>query len=240
MDTARGDGCKALFRGMTGPSELILGLSSCPRGGEASACRGAHVPGLTTGNRGSSLKPAPSGQRTGSNWTFRGTMTLPSMAVCAFALTTMFTLTGCQTAPAPEPKRDVSADMKAIEALIQQFTATCNSNDPAALAAIHDDNAIEMPPNIEGKQFIQAWLQGIFKENKVTCTLTPLETQVAGDWAYQRGNSTFIITPKSGKPMEESGKYLNIYRRQPDGSWKFYREMSNSNSPPPSATGKKK
>lgn len=130
--------------------------------------------------------------------------------------------------------------MKAIETLIEQFMAACNANDPVALAAVHDNDAIEVPANVVGKLAIQAWLEGMFKENKVTCALTPLETQVAGDWAYQRGNSTFLITPKSGKPIEESGKYLNIYRRQPDGSWKFYREISNSSNPSPGATGGQK
>jgi ketosteroid isomerase-like protein len=36
------------------------------------------------------------------------------------------------------------------------------------------------------------------------------------------------------------GKYLVIVKRQADGSWKVYREMSNMNSPPPGAAGKKK
>jgi ketosteroid isomerase-like protein len=40
--------------------------------------------------------------------------------------------------------------------------------------------------------------------------------------------------------MERSNKYLTIYRRQPDGSWKIYRDISNSNEPPPSAAAKKK
>jgi ketosteroid isomerase-like protein len=97
---------------------------------------------------------------------------------------------------------------------------------------------------VEGKQAIQAVYEARVKENAGKMTLTAvftlLETQVAGDWAYDRGNYTLTVTPKSGKPTETSGKYLTIYKRQPDGSWKIYRDISNSNNPPPSAVGKKK
>jgi len=170
-------------------------------------------------------------------------MTLRNLFSCAVALTLMLTFAGCQTAPTPEPKRDVAADTTAINALRDQVAATYNANDAAALAATYADDAIMMNPNeaaAEGRQAIQASYEAVFKENTSKLTFAPLETQVAGDWAYDRGNATITITPKSGKPMEVSGKYLVIVKRQPDGSWKVYREISNSNEPPPSAAGKKK
>lgn len=58
---------------------------------------------------------------------------------------------------------------------------------------------------------------------------TPLETQVAGDWAYERGNITETVTPKSGKPLERSLKYLAILNRQADGAWKIHLDIDNSN-----------
>ena len=76
--------------------------------------------------------------------------------------------------------------------------------------------------------------------NAVKISITPLETQVATDWAYDRGNATTTITPKSGKPSEESGKYLVIVKRQPGDMWQIYREIDNSNSPPPAAAPGKK
>jgi|WetSurMetagenome_2_1015567.scaffolds.fasta_scaffold89913_2 uncharacterized protein (TIGR02246 family) len=174
-------------------------------------------------------------------------MTLRSMLLFAFAPVLMLTFAGCQTAPQAEPERDVAADTTAIKALRDKVTAAYNSTDAAALAATYADDAIMMNPNqetVEGKQAIQASYEAMFKENAgkvaVTLVLTPLETQVAGDWAFDRGNATSTITPKSGKPMEQAGKYLVIVKRQADGSWKLHREISNMNNPPPSAAGKKK
>ena len=152
--------------------------------------------------------------------------------LCAVALALMFTFTGCQTAPQPEQKRDAAADIKAINELRSQFATAYNANDAAAAAAYFADDAILMFPNqeaIEGKQAIQAALEDFFKQNAARITHTPLETEVAGDWAYERGNITETVTPKSGKAIERSLKYLVILKRQPDGSWKIHRDMDNSN-----------
>ena len=74
-------------------------------------------------------------------------MTLYNMWLCAVALTSMLTFAGCHTAPQPEQKRDVAADIKAINALRDQFAAAYNSNDAAAVAAYYSDDAIVMLPN---------------------------------------------------------------------------------------------
>ena len=170
-------------------------------------------------------------------------MTRRNMLVCAFALTSILTFTGCQTAPTPEPKRDVAADTTAIHALIDKVSAAFNSNDAGATAATYVDDAIMMNPNqaaAEGKQAIQAAYEAIFKENVAKIVHTPLETQVAGDWAYQRGSYAQSFTPKSGKPLEDSGKFLEILKRQPDGSWKSHRLIYNSDNPAPGSAGKTK
>ncbi|MCL5005750.1 MAG: hypothetical protein M1404_04390 [Acidobacteria bacterium] len=52
---------------------------------------------------------------------------------------------------------------------------------------------------------------------------------MAGDWAYERGNITETVTPKSGKPLERSLKYLAILNRQADGAWKIHLDIDNSN-----------
>ena len=170
-------------------------------------------------------------------------MTLRNLWPCAFALTSLLMFAGCQTAPTPEPKRDVAADTTAVNALRDQYATAFNASDAAAVAATFADDGIEMIPNqaaVEGKQAIQGYYEAMFKGSSAKTAAAPLETQVAGDWAYVRGTLTATVTPKSGKPMEESGKYLFIVKRQPDGAWKIYRDISNSSEPLPSAAGTKK
>lgn len=83
--------------------------------------------------------------------------------------------------------------------------------------------------DIEDRQAIKAMFEHYFKRDAAKLKHTPLETQVAGDWAYEGGNITENVTPKSGKPIEESIKYLVTLRREPDGSWKVYRDISINN-----------
>src|SRR5262249_47503805 len=138
------------------------------------------------------------------------------------------------------------ADMKAINELRAQFTAAFNSNDPAGLAATYADDAIMMPANhavVEGKQAILAYYQAMFKQNAAKILLTPLETRVADDWAYDRANGAITVSKKSGKPIQQSPAYLVIVNRQADASWKLYRDIDSGNAPnapPPRPAGKKK
>ena len=63
-----------------------------------------------------------------------------------------------------------------------------------------------------------------------------LEVRVAGDWAFARMTYTETLTPKAGgEPTEDSGRWLVIYERQPDGAWKIYLEIWNSDRPLPGA-----
>ena len=170
-------------------------------------------------------------------------MRLRDLVPGAFALALVVTFTGCETAPKPEEKKDLSARIAAVNALRGKFVAAFNSNDAAALAALYADDAIVMPANqpvVEGKPAIKSRYEAMFKTNAVKISITPLETQVATDWAYDRGNAATTITPQSGKPSEESGKYLVIVKRQPGDMWQIYREIDNSNSPPPAAAPGKK
>ncbi len=52
--------------------------------------------------------------------------------------------------------------------------------------------------------------------------INPEEIVVAGDGAFSRGN--FIVNDAV------EGKFLTIFRRQDDGSWRIYRDAFNMNA----------
>ena len=56
---------------------------------------------------------------------------------------------------------------------------------------------------------------------------------VAGDYAIETPNSEMTVTPKGGKAMPDKGKYLTVWKKQADGSWKIYRDINNSDGPVP-------
>ena len=63
--------------------------------------------------------------------------------------------------------------------------------------------------------------------------ITNEEVQVSGDLAVARGTYAATVTPKDGgEAISIDGKYMTLLKRQPDGSWKIYRDIYNSNVPP--------
>ncbi len=141
-------------------------------------------------------------------------------------------------AVAPAPKADIQADEAAIRTLGDQAVAALNANDAAALAAFVTDDVVWMPPNEPpaiGKEAFEALFRASFDEFTFEVTIHPKdELVVAGDWAFARGTYVLVLTPKiGGEPVQESGKFLEIYQRQPDGSWKYARHIWNTDQPAP-------
>jgi ketosteroid isomerase-like protein len=53
-----------------------------------------------------------------------------------------------------------------------------------------------------------------------------------GDMVYSEGTYTMTMTnPKTKKPMTDKGKFLTVYMKQADGSWKAVADTFNSDSP---------
>jgi len=65
----------------------------------------------------------------------------------------------------------------------------------------------------------------------------------AGDVAYSYGTYASSATGPDGKPMQDKGKYVTVYRKQADGSWKAVVDTFNSDlpmTPPPAPAPQKK
>lgn len=162
--------------------------------------------------------------------------------VLGFALT----LAACQSGTQQEattPKASDQADAAAaINEVRAAYSDALNAGNAAGVAALFTDDGMAMPPNkpaAMGKDAIQSNLQARLSQYKFDVSITQAEAVAAGDWAYSRGTYTIKATPKGeGEAMENSGKYLNILQRQPDGSWKIARHIWNTDTPIPPVTQK--
>jgi uncharacterized protein (TIGR02246 family) len=126
---------------------------------------------------------------------------------------------------------------KAIEAANQRTAAAIVANDPAAMVGNYADNAIVMQPGMAAMRGPAAIVDG-FKQLSASMTVTAFDfntedVMVVGDMAVETGTYTMSITPKGGKPMDDKGKYLTVWKRQADGSWKIERDINNSDMAPP-------
>jgi ketosteroid isomerase-like protein len=165
-------------------------------------------------------------------------MRLAPLAVCALIMCAGHArISAQQAAPdAGRTKPTLEADLAAIAEFNRQYLKAINDEDIATLSSLTTEDHIMIAPGwppIVGKAANDAANGRVFQQFDIVETWTPVETVVAGDWAYQRGTFTVAATPKAGGATNRtSGHFLRIYRRQPDGAWRMIRDMFNSEQAP--------
>jgi ketosteroid isomerase-like protein len=131
---------------------------------------------------------------------------------------------------APAPK---AAD--AIRRLDAEFMKAANARNAGALVkAFYAPDAVLMPPNhaaVEGRANIQGFLQGLIDSGLTSIKLETTTIASAGNLAYGRGRYTLAMSPPGGAPVEDVGKYVVVYRREPSGAWRAVSDIFNSDRP---------
>jgi uncharacterized protein (TIGR02246 family) len=131
--------------------------------------------------------------------------------------------------------RLTASDEAAIRQALDAEMKAANAADPAAWASMYTPDAIVLRPHataVQGQEAIQQWLATLPRISNANAQ--GVEVLGYGDLAYLRGpySMTFSI-PGVASPIDEHGKFLQIYRKQSDGSWKMAREIYNSDLPLP-------
>jgi uncharacterized protein (TIGR02246 family) len=141
----------------------------------------------------------------------------------------------CQPAPPPEQAAAPPPDPAPINALRDQYAAMYNSGDVSAIGNLYTDDAVVMnnqQPAVSGKPAIQQSAEALVQQFAVNISISPADTQIAGDLAYEHGSYTISLTPKAGgAAMQNTGNYIVVLTRGADGSWKLHREIGNNNQP---------
>lgn len=147
-------------------------------------------------------------------------------------LALLFLVSTAAIGSAQAPGALTPKDVDAIRAASLAAADAAQKKDWARWLAIFSDDIVNMPPNgpaIEGRAGIEAFLRGFppFKDLKVE----PLEIQGRGDLAYVRGRYSLVLVLPGEPERREVGKFIEIWRKQADGSWKLTRDISNSDLP---------
>jgi ketosteroid isomerase-like protein len=104
--------------------------------------------------------------------------------------------------------------------------------DADALSLIYTDDAellVPEAPPIKGRAAIaQAW-RGFIGSGGNRVRVEVREVQDNGDWAFEVGS--FTASAHAGALLN-SGKYIVIWKRQSNGTWKTCRDIFNWNIPP--------
>jgi uncharacterized protein (TIGR02246 family) len=129
------------------------------------------------------------------------------------------------------------ADEAVLAGMSDTYVANMESGDVERYMSLWAEDGIQMPPDapqVYGKSNIRKVVTVVFDNFDTSMSINNEEVVVAGDWGYMRGTYILDLTPKAGgDPMHVDGKFLTVYRRQPDGTWLIVRDCFNSNVPPP-------
>ena len=129
----------------------------------------------------------------------------------------------------------MSSDREHILGLIDRFVDAYNRGDAAGLIAAFADDYVDMSegePTVRGEQAIrhtEARLLETFAKFTGRLSVDVDELEVLGDWAYDYGHLRIELHPKQGgEPAVVQRRFLEIWRRGPDGAWKAARGMDNN------------
>ncbi len=133
---------------------------------------------------------------------------------------------------------DHSADEAAIhkaDSLWSVATGSKQMND--FLSYVADDGIVgaSNAPMAKGKGEIQKLMGGFFAIPGFTVKWQANKIEVAGsgDIGYSTGTYQLSLDGPQGKPINDNGKYLTVWKKQTDGSWKVSADLFNSDIPLP-------
>ncbi len=144
-------------------------------------------------------------------------------------------LTGCATAPPPvvDHRAEAIEQIRAAEvAAIRAFGAR-NADQSASFYAADAALMMTNSHTVKGAD-IQPVLKEMMADPNFSMQFVTakVEASKSGELGYTRGAYTLTMTdPKSKKILREAGKYLTVYARQNDGSWKIVDDMTNPDAP---------
>ncbi len=127
-----------------------------------------------------------------------------------------------------------AADLAAIRSTDSAFAAAANAGDAEKIAEVYADDGALLAPNLppqKGRDAVKAFWGGFLDAYTVRFEVASDTIEGRGDLAYNQGRYRFTAVPKAkGVPgVADEGKFLEILKKQPDGSWKYVLDMYSSN-----------
>lgn len=151
--------------------------------------------------------------------------------ILAFAMTA-----ACveQTAKQPAPPPDTrKADETAIRAASAEWSKAAEAKDLDKSVSYYAEDAVYLTDKgamVNGKNSIRMVWKDVVAPGAATLTWAANYVEVArsGDIAYEYGTYKETSEAKIGKPKEEKGKYVAVWKKQRDGGWKVALDIDNT------------
>jgi ketosteroid isomerase-like protein len=132
-----------------------------------------------------------------------------------------------------------AADEAALRKLDDEWSKAAGAKDIEKTVSFYSDDAIVLVPNsplLKTKEQIRTLWTGMFSIPGFSGGWKPEKIEIArsGDLAYISGRYEINEVDPSGRPLTDTGNYLEIWRKQSDGNWKCVVDTFSSDLQPPS------
>jgi ketosteroid isomerase-like protein len=123
-------------------------------------------------------------------------------------------------------------DLTTVEKLKAELVRAFEQSDAALAASLYEPGARLLPPGagvITGEDAVRGFFAKRFAAGSDGGVLETVRMDEYGDVAVEEGR----YGRRAGERLIDSGKYLAVFHRQPDGTWRWRTDMWNSDSPSP-------
>ena len=117
-----------------------------------------------------------------------------------------------------------------------QWSKDAGAKDVDKTVSYYAEGAVVMPPNASAattKEAIRsAWKEMLTTPGAaISWKAAKVEVAKSGDLAYVSGTYEETMTDASGKSVQDHGKYVEVWEKQADGTWKVVADIWNSDLP---------
>ena len=122
---------------------------------------------------------------------------------------------------------------KDLAKLDDDWSKAAVAKDVERVAWYYDEDAVAYPPNAPaavGKAAAKKVWEAYFADPTFEISWKTSHAEVAGELGYTSGTYEDSFKGPDGKTVHEKGKYVCVWRKQKDGSWKAIHDIWNPDS----------
>jgi len=154
------------------------------------------------------------------------------LAVSIVTLAFMFSCQS-QTPAQPDTKAADEATLKNLDA---EWSKAAGAKDVDKTVSYYAADSLVLPPNgsaVTSKDAIRSIWKGMLTAPGFSGGWTATKAEVArsSDMGYVTGTYTLTMNDAGGKPATDRGKFVEVWKKQGDGSWKCAVDIWNSDLP---------
>jgi uncharacterized protein (TIGR02246 family) len=125
---------------------------------------------------------------------------------------------------------------QALRDLDAKWSAAAGAKDVNKTVSYYAEDAVVMPPNAPSAKTREtirtAWKEMLTTPGAaISWKTTKVEVAKSGDLACLSGTYELGMNDASGKPVNDRGKYVEVWQKQADGTWKVVADIWNSDLP---------